>query len=369
MKEAKVLGPPEISVVLATYNRLDLLRVVLGSLAAQTFPADRFEVIVVDDGSRIPVLGHVDPSRYPYQLTVIEQANAGPAAARHRGVLEARGRVLVLVDDDMDLPTQFLAEHFAYHSTHEPVAVFGRYASDPKISQKPIFERYHGLKWDQLSRDVASGKVKVDGTHLATGNASMRREDYLRVGGLDLSLPRAEDMALGLDLEELGVRLIFSDKAYSVHLSDHAHSAKWRARALLHGELEPRIARKHPTMPHADPWRFAFSLPLSGRLLCTPALVSPELGERVASAVLLGCELADRLGLEKLAMRGAGLVFGLEYFRGMRREAGSLRGAARSCLGFLRKVAAADRPVRGAPRWMAQAVTRASDRLGLAGDG
>jgi len=346
----------EMSVVLATYNRLDLLLRLLDSLARQTLAPDRFEVVVVDDGSRASVRDHVVPARYPFALTLIQQANAGPSAARHRGALQAKGRVLLLVDDDMELPPRFLETHLAYHTPGAPVAVFGRYASDPKIDQKPLFERYHGLKWDQLSRAVASGKLRVDGTLLATGNASMRREDYLRVGGLDLSLPRAEDMALGLDLEEIGVKLIFSDAAYSVHLSDHTDVAKWRARAFLHGELEPRIARKHPTMPHADPWRFAFSLPLAGRLWCLPALVSPEVGERLATAALAASQLADRLGFERLALRGTGLVFGIEYFRGMRTEAGSLRGALESCVGFLRKVAASDRELPGAPRWMANAV-------------
>jgi GT2 family glycosyltransferase len=355
--------PPEISVVLATYNRLDLVQRLLGSLSLQTLAPDRFEVIVVDDGSKVPVRAHLDPERYAFRLTVVEQANAGPAAARHRGVLQGRGRVLLFLDDDMDLPAEFLETHLAYHAGGEPVAVFGRYTSDPKIGEKPLFERYHGLKWDQLSDAIASGRVIVDGTLLATGNASMRREDYLRVGGLDLSLPRAEDMALGLDLEEIGVKLIFSDAAHSIHLSDHTQAAKWRARAFLHGELEPRIARKHPTMAHADPWRFAFSLPLAGRLLCMPVLVWPQIGEPLATVTLAAAERADKLGFERIALRGAGLVFGMEYFRGMRREAGSLERVSASCVGFLRKAIAAERPVRGAPKWFARAVVALVDGI------
>ncbi len=353
---AETLPLPEVSVVLATYNRIDLLLRLLGSLSRQTLPSDRFEVIVVDDGSRPPARERMNPRQYSFRTTLIEQANAGPSSARHRGVLEARGRILVLLDDDMDLPSGFLETHLAYHASEAPTAVFGRYASDPKIGEKPLFERYHGLKWDQLSRAVASGTVIVDGTLLATGNASMRREDYLRVGGLDLSLPRAEDMALGLDLEEIGVKLVFSDAAYSVHLSDHTQAEKWRSRAFLHGTLEPRIARKHPTMAHADPWRFAFSLPLAGRMLCMPTLVWPELGEKLATVTLAAAERADRLGFESIALRAAGLVFGMEYFRGMRVEAGSLGAVAASCADFLRKAALSERPVRGAPKWFAKAV-------------
>jgi GT2 family glycosyltransferase len=349
---------PRVSVVLATYNRPDLLARLLSCMSRQTLPLDQFEVIVVDDGSTVPARQSIDPARYGFALTVIEQTNAGPSAARHKGVLQARGEILVLLDDDMDLPPRFLESHLGYHASGRPTAVFGRYASDPKIGEKSVFERYHGLKWDELSRAVATGKVTVDGTLLATGNASMRREDYLRAGGLDLTLPRAEDMALGLDLEELGVDLVFSDTAYSVHLSDHTEPEKWRGRAFLHGKLEPRIARKHPRMAHADPWRFAFSLPLAGRILCLPAIVAPPFGQRLAAATYRVAEAADRLGFERLAMKVAGLVFGMEYFRGMREEAGSLRAMGVGCVAFLRKAATAERPTRGVPVWLARA-TRA----------
>jgi GT2 family glycosyltransferase len=353
---APAISAPTVSVVLATYNRLDSLRRLLADLGRQTLPANRFEVIVVDDGSKVAVKAHIDPSSFPFSLTVIEQANAGPSAARHRGVLQARGDVLVLIDDDMELPPRFLDIHLAYHASGRPTAVLGRYASDPKIGEKSIFERYHGIKWDKLSRDIATGQVSVDGTLLATGNASMRREDYLKVGGLDLTLPRAEDIALGLDLEEIGVSLVFSDAAYSVHLSDHSLPAKWRGRAFLHGKLEPRIARKHPTMAHADPWRFAFSLPLTGRILCLPSVIAPPVGEKLATAIYRVAERADELGFERMAIRATGLVFGMEYFRGLREEAGSLGSMVAGCAGFLRKVARADRPIRGVPRWLARGV-------------
>ena len=185
----------------------------------------------------------------------------------------------------------------------------------------------------------------------------------MRVGGLDFSLPRAEDMALGLDLEEIGVRLVFSDAAYSVHLSDHTEPTKWRGRAFLHGKLEPRIARKHPTMAHADPWRFAFSLPLTGRLFCLPSMLVPSVGEKLAGAVYRAAEEADKLGFERFAMRATGLVFGMEYFRGMRAEAGSATAMAGGCVRFLRKAATADRRIAGVPPWLARAAR------GLTGSG
>jgi hypothetical protein len=109
-------------------------------------------------------------------------------------------------------------------------------------------------------------------------------------------------------------------------------------------------------MAHADPWRFAFALPVMGRLLCLPALFSPAFAEKLATVTYKAAERADKLGFERVAMRGAGLVFGMEYFRGLREEAGSLRGVAVAAKKFLQKAAASDRPLPGVPGWLARGV-------------
>jgi hypothetical protein len=182
----------------------------------------------------------------------------------------------------------------------------------------------------------------------------MRREDFLRAGGLDRSLPRAEDIALGLELEELGVRLVYSDSAYSIHLSDHTQPEKFRQRVYAHGKLETLIARRHPTMPHADPWRYAFSLPFAGRVMCLPSVLAPQVGRRLAGVVFKAAEVADRIGLERAAMKATGLVYGLEYFRGMRDEAGSLRAMVQGCIAFLDKAARTNRATPGLPMPLAR---------------
>lgn len=348
----------EVSVVLATFNRLDLLKRVLGFLREQTYPANQFEVIVVDDGSDIPAAEHCRAEDYPFSLTVLRQDNAGPAAARHWGVLHAHGRILLFIDDDMQLRPNFIEAHLSYHRSGRPTAVIGRYISDPEIHRKPLFERYHGLKWDILTEQVREGQIQVDGTCLATGNTSMRREDYLRVGGFDVTLPRAEDIALGLALEEIGVELVYSDVAGSIHLSDHTSPEKWMGRAHMHGLLEPRIAERFESMVHADPWRFAFSLPAVGRLMCLPSVLSPPVGKVLARAIYRTAEAADSFGLERVALRATGLVFGMEYFRGITEQAGSMKRMYADCVRFLGKAAKSNRVIQGVPKWLTRISTQ-----------
>src|ERR1700687_435245 len=95
---ATAVSAPKVSVVLATYNRLQSLLRLLSCLAEQMLPPHLFEVIIADDGSSVPVRAHVDARQYAFPVSVIEQENTGPSAARHRGVLEACGEILVLAD-------------------------------------------------------------------------------------------------------------------------------------------------------------------------------------------------------------------------------------------------------------------------------
>lgn len=98
MKTPEVL----ISLVVPTYNYGRFLPRALDSVLGQW--ADDLELIVVNDGSRDNTLevlaGYA--AKYP-QLQVIDQANAGAAAARNKGIALARGRYVLLLDADDEL--------------------------------------------------------------------------------------------------------------------------------------------------------------------------------------------------------------------------------------------------------------------------
>jgi len=91
---------PLVSVIVPTLSRPGPLARCLAALAAQDYPADRFEVVVVDDGSDQPLDAVVADCCGPMQLTLLRQANAGPGAARNRGAAAARGTLLAFTDDD-----------------------------------------------------------------------------------------------------------------------------------------------------------------------------------------------------------------------------------------------------------------------------
>jgi GT2 family glycosyltransferase len=226
------------------------------------------------------------------------------------------------------------------HPAGVPTAVFGRYRSDPDIERMPLFERWYAQKWDDWSADYARG-VKPTGSGLCTGNVSLRRQDYLRAGGFDLTLDRSEDAELGLKLEELGVNLVYSEAAYTLHGSDHTSLRKWIRRAYRYGICDRRIARKHPALAHADPWRYWYVLPAASRPVMWSALTLPWLTRPLAYAVMVAAMAADRLGARRPALKACGAVFVMEYFRGLRDECGGRGPAWRAHGDFLTKAAAA----------------------------
>lgn len=314
---------PQISLIVATYNRMGLLTRLLEQLRAQTLPLDLYEVVVVDDGSQEPVRPNLDRLDLPYRLRVETQANIGAAAARHLGVLAARGAIIVITDDDMQVPPDFLRRHLDRHAAGSPKVVLGRIRADPDIAAMPLFERWSAYLFDKMSAQLSNPTPPTNGSYFYTGNVSLRRVDYLAVGGFDASLGHSEDVELGLKLEKHGCQFEFSNEAYVLHGPGPRSAALWLKRAHDYGTFDSRIAKRHPDAPHANPWRFLFELHPLARPFLASAVLFPYLTCPLSTVVLVAAKLVDRLGLSYLAFDLITVVYTMEYFRGVRREAGS----------------------------------------------
>jgi glycosyltransferase involved in cell wall biosynthesis len=99
---------PRFSIVIPVYNDWIPLNQCLQSLARQSNAPD-FDVIVVDDGSTEIVPEYIHRSGYSYAISVIPQAHTGIPAARNRGILAAKGAVLLFIDADCRLQTDCLS--------------------------------------------------------------------------------------------------------------------------------------------------------------------------------------------------------------------------------------------------------------------
>jgi serine acetyltransferase/glycosyltransferase involved in cell wall biosynthesis len=343
-----------LSVVIATYNRPDSILALLGDLGGQQGLAPgAFEVIVVDDGSPQSVRERLACVPVPYPLRVIEQANAGPAAARHRGIEAARGPIIVIVDDDMRVPPGFLAAHRAAHAAGAELV---QGAILPADGPMPLFERWHAAQIAAFAQEVTAGTLEHRGDHTTTGNVSLRRARYFDIGGFDPGLQHSEDRDLGIRLEAAGARIQFVPAATSVHYSDRTSLAGWMQRSFKYGVNDTLIARKHADDARLDTWAFLSDVNPVSRPFLILAVLAPSPAAVLAHVAMRTALIVDRLGLRRLGLAGTTFAYGLQYFRGVRAAEGSLRSAGRSFARYLgNRSRARLRAGRGAPlaAWLA----------------
>jgi glycosyltransferase involved in cell wall biosynthesis len=322
---------PLVSVVIATYNRFDSLLWLLNDLRTQKpFDGD-IEVIVVDDGSARAVEPELIVREYPFPLRIVTQGNAGPAAARHAGILVATGRLIVIVDDDMVLPETFLAAHVVAHAAGADV-VMGHIRGPEDRSSLSLFERFHQYSLDRFVAAHRAGQLRLDGGRLCTGNVSFLRQAYFDVGGFDRSLGRLEDRELGIRFEAAGHSLVFSEDAWNEHRSDHEDASTWRRRSRLYGELDVVIAARHRQNPDVSPWAFLPQLPKPTWPFAVLAASIPAVGRLGAGLAYQAGEQLDHRGRPAWALHGAALSYFLDYFSGV----GTALGAPHAVVASLR---------------------------------
>ena len=105
---------PEVSIILPTYNRVDVIGRAVASILLQTH--QDWELLVIDDGSTdgtVERLAGLDP-----RLRFIRQPNQGVAAARNTGIAAATGRYIAFMDSDDEWRPQFLALTTAFLRAH-----------------------------------------------------------------------------------------------------------------------------------------------------------------------------------------------------------------------------------------------------------
>jgi glycosyltransferase involved in cell wall biosynthesis len=190
---------PLVSVIIPAYNCARYLERALESVRAQRYPADRLEIIVVDDGStdRSPMVAAEYADRDP-RVIALRQPNAGPAAARNRGIDAARGKLIAFLDADDTWAPDKLAEQAAL------------FARDPGLGLVHCGVRFvdaEGVpveRWMRQTR-IARGDILLEYVcdfFLITSSVMVPRHCLMDVGSFDESLRVGEDNDLFLRLIE-----------------------------------------------------------------------------------------------------------------------------------------------------------------------
>jgi GT2 family glycosyltransferase len=201
---------PLVSVIVPVYQDATSLRLLLRALAEQTYPAQRFECVLIDNGGATPVC--VD-EQYAFDVRVFREARPGSYAARNRGIHEARGEVLAFTDADCLPQTDWLARAVArLQSANGSALVAGQ------VEVICDHEQSAGaLAWYSVLNDLNQARFVSQFHFAATANMIISREAAQRVGEFDAALFSGGDFEWGRRAWARGIEQIYSQEVVVRH--------------------------------------------------------------------------------------------------------------------------------------------------------
>jgi GT2 family glycosyltransferase len=197
-----------VSIIIPTFNGASRIGHCLEALSKQTAGHDA-EILVVNDGSTDTTAEVV--ASYP-SVKLVNQVNAGPAAARNRGAMEARGSIILFTDDDcVPLPDWFSAMLAPFEDPNV-VGVKGVY----RTRQPQLAARFVQIEYEDRYRLMVN-LPSID--FIDTYSAGFRRERFLEMNGYDTSFPVAcaEDIELSYRMSARGWLMKFVPAAIVYH--------------------------------------------------------------------------------------------------------------------------------------------------------
>jgi GT2 family glycosyltransferase len=213
---------PSFSIVIPTYARPARLVSCLQSLARLDYPRDRFEVIVVDDGSEKPPEAVIDDFHDRFEVVLLTQSHQGPATARNTGAMRAKGQFLAFTDDDCEPDSQWV-NAFASALTDKPdVAVGGRtlnrFNDNPYSAASQMLVDY---LYDYYNTDPNRAVFS------ASNNLALPADRFWTIGGFDptFSCAAGEDREFCDRWLNRGYQMIYAPEA----VVWHSHFLRYRA--------------------------------------------------------------------------------------------------------------------------------------------
>lgn len=253
-----------ISIIIPVYDKLPRLKLTLASLENQTYSKNDFEIIIVDNGLTDKTAEYIAKleTKLPLRYCYIE--NQGRSIARNRGLQEAKGKIIIFIDDDVLLCPMFLEEHIRLHMEQECVVhgkildlPFLKFFKDPTIgilydefsnadikmlrnkciSERDVLEHFdksiaNNGRYSAMEKAIKK-ILESDGNAPWIGftgaNVSLSKKWLEDVGGFDERFGAnwgCEDMELGYRLYQKGYKFIYGNNAVNYHMSHYRKTYK-----------------------------------------------------------------------------------------------------------------------------------------------
>lgn len=271
------------SVIVPVWNEADTVGWCLEALRKQTFNPEKYEVIVVDDGSSDGSAAVADQQG----VRVIRQEHTGAGAARNLGAQQAQGDILLFTDADCEPLPDWIEQMMAPFVNPEIAGVKGVYRTRQRSVVARFAQAEYEEKYDRLAR--AEWIDFVD-----TYAAAYRREVFQDLGGFDPEFLIDEDQEFSFRVASAGHRLVFNPVA-AVYHRHPATVARYFRRKVRIGRWKVRVHSRHPAKAIRDsytPWTQKAQL-----ALLPPTLVAAA----VAAVGLIPWTVAGALAVLGLA--------------------------------------------------------------------
>lgn len=226
---------PFISVIAPTYNRSRVVETSLEHLLAQDYPADRFEVLIVDNSTDdTPEMVERVAAGTEVSVRLMRVDERLPAIKRNLGLDEARGDLVMFINDDVWFDAKALAEHANSHRViGAPAAVLGHVYQSPQMQQTPFTEFYEPFAYHELA---GRADQPVPYRYFWSMNLSLPRavmlarnlrfhEDWAQIGH--------EDIELGYRWSQAGLPIYYNPRATGEHYHPHTLDSACRLQASV----------------------------------------------------------------------------------------------------------------------------------------
>ncbi|HET9905373.1 MAG TPA: glycosyltransferase family 2 protein [Anaerolineales bacterium] len=209
---------PTVSVIIPTYNRKDSLLRTLDSLKRQSFPAERMEVIVVDDGSSDDT-PTISSQKFPFTFRYLRQKNQGATAARNYGAQTSQSEILIFIDDDVIPSAQTLEALAEVYRQETQVLATGTLircsGGQPSVYASIMLALESHIR-------TTKGDVELHHLNCNTELLACKRSDFFDLGMLQdptdgHGWPNWDDVDFGYRAHLKGFRLLQIGKASGEH--------------------------------------------------------------------------------------------------------------------------------------------------------
>lgn len=194
----------KISVIIPAYNEEEYLPRALDGLSRQSFPRDKFEIIVVDNASTDKT---AEIARKHGADLVVREEKKGTNQARQRGLTEARGKFVAFLDADCIPPPEWLDRiSKTLSSKKQPcVAVAGAYAFY-ETEDDTFYIMQEIYRWVVMpALGSLMGRMLKKGGVVIGGNFATTRKNFKKLGGIDTSYEFfGDDASIARRFGELG---------------------------------------------------------------------------------------------------------------------------------------------------------------------